>query len=113
MALTGFLTIGSAFAQVPKNLPGAVEPGRDRPLPTPPLPGTFDFSIETPRRSPVPRAVDELRFQLKDINIVGATVSTSPSSLSGECSSALPRASIMNTQSCASKMARGSPCRFS
>ena len=61
---------------MPKNLPGAVEPGRDRPLPTPPLPGTFDFSIETPRRSPVPRAVDELRFQLKDINIVGATVFT-------------------------------------
>ncbi len=64
----------SAFAQVPKNLPGAVEPGRDRPLPTPPPAGTFDFSIETPRRSPVPRAVDELRFQLKDITIVGATV---------------------------------------
>src|SRR5579864_2667949 len=76
VALTGFLTIGSAFAQVPKNLPGAVEPGRDRPLPTPPPRGTFDFSIETPRRSPVPRAVDELRFQLKDINIVGATVFT-------------------------------------
>ena len=36
--------------------------------------GTFDFSIETPRRSPVPRAVDELRFQLREINIVGATV---------------------------------------
>ncbi|MGH7126102.1 MAG: ShlB/FhaC/HecB family hemolysin secretion/activation protein, partial [Stellaceae bacterium] len=65
---------GSAFAQVPKNLPGAVEPGRDRPLPTPPPAGTFDFSIETPRRSPVPRAVDELRFQLKGITIVGATV---------------------------------------
>jgi hemolysin activation/secretion protein len=72
--LSALLAAGSALAQVPKNLPGAVEPGRDRPLPTPPPPGEFDFSIETPRRSPVPRAVDELRFQLVGINIVGATV---------------------------------------
>ena len=72
--LSAVLAAGSAFAQVPKNLPGAVEPGRDRPLPSPPPNGSFDFSIETPRRSPVPRAVDELRFQLNGINIVGATV---------------------------------------
>jgi hemolysin activation/secretion protein len=64
------------FAQVPKNLPGAVEPGRDRPLPSPPPAGDFDFSIETPRRSPVPRAVDELHFQLNGVTIVGATVFT-------------------------------------
>lgn len=32
-----------------------------------------DFSIESPHRSPVPRAVDEIHFQLKDIHIVGAT----------------------------------------
>ena len=76
LALIAILAGGPALAQVPRNLPGAVEPGRDRPLPTPPPPGTFDFSIETPRRSPVPRAVDELRFQLKDITIVGATVFT-------------------------------------
>ena len=76
LVLSAVLSAGSAVAQVPKNLPGAVEPGRDRPLPTPPPPGSFDFSIETPRRSPVPRAVDELRFQLKGINIVGATVFT-------------------------------------
>jgi hemolysin activation/secretion protein len=74
IALSAILVAGSALAQVPKALPGAVEPGRDRPLPTPPPAGTFDFSIETPRRSPVPRAVDELRFQLKDVRIVGATV---------------------------------------
>src|SRR5215470_19401337 len=76
LALSVVLSAGSTWAQVPKTLPGAVEPGRDRPLPTPPPTGSFDFSIETPRRSPVPRAVDELRFQLKDINIVGATVFT-------------------------------------
>jgi len=76
LALGAILAAGSVWAQIPKTLPGAVEPGRDRPLPAPPSPGIFDFSIETPRRSPVPRAVDELRFQLKDINIVGATVFT-------------------------------------
>jgi len=62
-----------SHAQVPRALPGAVEPGHDRPLPTPPPPGGFDFSIETPRPSPVPRAVDELRFQLRGIRVVGAS----------------------------------------
>jgi len=45
LALGAVLAAGSALAQVPRNLPGAVEPGRDRPLPTPPPPGSFDFSI--------------------------------------------------------------------
>ena len=77
VALVGLLPAGAALAQtVPRNLPGAVEPGRDRPLPQPPEDNNFDFSIETPRRSPVPRAVDELRFQLKDITVTGATVFT-------------------------------------
>jgi hemolysin activation/secretion protein len=58
-----------AEAQV---LPGAVQPGRDRP--GPPVPGQpdFDFSIVAPHRSPVPKAVDEVHFQLSDIRIVGA-----------------------------------------
>lgn len=74
-ALLGvWLSAGVALAQVPRTLPGAVEPGRDRPLPEPPPESNFDFSIETPRRSPVPRAVDELRFQLRDIKVTGATV---------------------------------------
>ena len=76
-ALVGLLPVGAALAQtVPRNLPGAVEPGRDRPLPQPPAENNFDFNIETPRRSPVPRAVDELRFQLKGIDVTGATVFT-------------------------------------
>jgi hemolysin activation/secretion protein len=75
-ALSSVLAVGSALAQVsPPPKPNFAEPGQDRPLPAPPT-GTFDFSIETPRRSPVPRAVDELRFQLKDVTIVGATVFT-------------------------------------
>jgi hemolysin activation/secretion protein len=72
--LAVWLATGAALAQVPRTLPGAVEPGRDRPLPEPPPESNFDFSIETPRRSPVPRAVDELRFQLRDIKVTGATV---------------------------------------
>jgi hemolysin activation/secretion protein len=55
-------------------LPGSVLPGRDRPLPAPTPESDFDFRIESPRRSPVPRAVDELRFPLRDIRITGATV---------------------------------------
>lgn len=54
------------------NLPGAVQPGHERPLP--PLeapPQKFDFSVEAPHRSPVPRAVDEIKFKLVDIRIVG------------------------------------------
>jgi hemolysin activation/secretion protein len=53
-------------------LPGAVQPGRDRPQPTVPSQPDFDFSIEAPQRSPVGRAVDEVHFTLKDIHITGA-----------------------------------------
>jgi len=55
------------------NLPGAVQPGHDRPLPQPQsTPPNFDFSVEAPHRSPVPRAVDEIKFKLVDIRIEGA-----------------------------------------
>ena len=78
-ALCAVLAAGSALAQTEQAQspfpPGFVPPSQERPQPAPPT-GTFDFSIETPRRSPVPRAVDELRFQLKDVTIVGATVFT-------------------------------------
>src|SRR5690348_4568428 len=88
LAMSAVLAAGSALAQrqtpSPQTQttqtpspspfpPGFVPPSQERPQPTVPT-GTFDFSIETPRRSPVPRAVDELRFQLREINIVGATV---------------------------------------
>ena len=60
------------LAQVPGALPGAVEPGRDRPLPEAPPTSNFDFRIQAPNRSPVPRAVDEIHFTLNDIRVVGA-----------------------------------------
>lgn len=61
-----------AFAAPPVSLPGAVQPGHDRPLPQPePANPNFDFSVEAPHRSPVPRAVDEIKFKLVDIRIEG------------------------------------------
>ena len=61
---------GAALAQLPA-LPGAVEPGRDRPDIAPPAQPDFDFRIETPDRSPVPRAVDDLRDLIKNtINVI-------------------------------------------
>jgi len=77
-----FTGIGIACAQIPGGqfpggLPGAVEPGRDRPPLTAPAPPNFDFRIEAPSRSSVPRAVDEIQFHLNDIQVMGA-VTLSP-----------------------------------
>ncbi len=66
------LCTAAVAAPPPVQLPGAVQPGHERQLPAPPPPPEFDFSIEQPHRSPVPRAVDEIRFVLKNIRIVGA-----------------------------------------
>ncbi len=63
----------SALAAPPIDLPGAVQPGHDRPVPQPEAPPNFDFSVEAPHRSPVPRAVDEIHFKLADIRITGAS----------------------------------------
>jgi hemolysin activation/secretion protein len=65
-------TSGGFALAGPVQLPGAVQPGHDRPLPSAVAPPDFDFSIEEPHRSAVPRAVDEIRFTLNDIRIVGA-----------------------------------------
>lgn len=70
-ACVAAMASSGAWAQAP-----TVEPQSKRPLPAAPAGGNFDFSIETPRRSPVPRAVDELRFPLKDITVVGAKIFT-------------------------------------
>jgi hemolysin activation/secretion protein len=75
--LCSALMLGAAFAlpaqaQLPATLPGAVQPGRDRPAPQIPTQPDFDFRIEGAQRSPVTRAVDQLRFTLKDIHITGA-----------------------------------------
>jgi hemolysin activation/secretion protein len=67
------LAAATAAQAAPASLPGSVEPGRDRPLPeAPPPPPAYDFRIEAPHRSPVPRDVDTVRFKLSDIRIEGA-----------------------------------------
>jgi hemolysin activation/secretion protein len=67
-----FAGTGVALAQIPGGLPSTVAPGRDRPPLSTPAQPDFDFRIEAPNRSSVPRAVDELRFHLTDIHVVGA-----------------------------------------
>jgi hemolysin activation/secretion protein len=75
------LAAGAAAAQMPSvaqlpggALPGAIEPGRDRPIPAPAQQPQFEFEIPSPRRGPVPRAVDEITFDVSAINVVGSTV---------------------------------------
>lgn len=77
-AVASLLLATSQAMSAPVTLPGAIEPGHDRPLPQAPAPGNFDFSVEAPHRSSVPRAVDEIKFKLVDIRIEGS-VTINPS----------------------------------
>jgi hemolysin activation/secretion protein len=71
MTLAPVFWAGATLA-APVQLPGAVQPGHERTLPQAPPAPSFDFSVEAPQRSPVPRAVDEIHFTLNDIRIEGA-----------------------------------------
>ncbi len=64
--------LGAGANAAPIDLPGAVQPGHDRALPQPQIVPDVDFSVEAPHRSPVPRAVDEIRFKVADIRVEGA-----------------------------------------
>ena len=67
--LAVLLCCATAVAQQPTT----PQPGRDRPLPEAAPTPDLDFTIQAPRRSPVPRAVEELTFDVKDIRVAGAT----------------------------------------
>ena len=69
--VAALLCCAAAFAQ--QQAPATPQPGRDRPLPEAAPPPDIDFTIQAPRRSPVPRAVEELTFDVKDVHIVGTT----------------------------------------
>ena len=77
--MAGLLWCAAVSAQNPVPQPGPVSPpspllpGRDRPLPEAAPAPELDFTIQAPRRSPVPRAVEELTFDIKDVRITGAT----------------------------------------
>jgi len=58
----------------PPTLPGAVQPGRDRPEAPVPAQPEVEFRLVTPEKSPVARAVDTVHFRLNDIRIVGTKV---------------------------------------
>jgi hemolysin activation/secretion protein len=76
--MLGFSVFGDAGA-AGVNLPGAVQPGRDRPTPEAPTEPDVQFHLESTQRSPVPRAADSVHFQLKDIHILGSSVFTEQS----------------------------------
>jgi len=71
-AAVGVAALMSCFG-VAAQQPVPPQPGRDRPLPEAAPTPELDFTIQAPRRSPVPRAVEELTFDVKDVRISGAT----------------------------------------
>jgi hemolysin activation/secretion protein len=72
-SLAVLLSCAAASAQQAPQQPATPQPGRDRPLPEAAPTPDLDFTIQAPRRSPVPRAVEELTFDVKDVRFVGAT----------------------------------------
>jgi len=68
------LSSAAGWAAAPSRLPSTAEPGHEQPtLPSIPE-GQFEFSIPTPRKSPIPKDVENLRFPIQDIAVEGATV---------------------------------------
>ena len=74
------LTVGVLFSvaippsEAAPTLPGAVQPGRDRPVAPLPSQPEVEFRLVTPEKSPVTRAIDTVHFHLNDIRIVGTKV---------------------------------------
>jgi hemolysin activation/secretion protein len=63
-------TIASAQSTVRLPPQGDIARQRVAPLPLPPV--DYDFRIQNPERSAVPRAVDEIEFSVRSIRVVGA-----------------------------------------
>ena len=63
-----------AAAQItPPTLPSQSEISRERVTLPPPETPTFDLRIQTPEKSAVPKAIDEVEFQVREIVVEGAT----------------------------------------
>jgi len=64
----------AGWSASPPKLPSTVEPGHEQ-LILPSIPeGDFEFSIPTPRKSPIPKDVESLRFPIQEISVDGMTV---------------------------------------
>lgn len=65
---TAMAAAGSAIRLPPQ---GDISRQRVQPLPLPPV--DYEFRIQNPEKSAVPRAIDEIQFSVRSIRIVGAT----------------------------------------
>lgn len=73
LAGAAVLCPATALAQSAIKLPPQGDISRQRVAP-PPLPPTdYDFRIESPEKTAVPRSVDDVKFSVKSIRVVGAT----------------------------------------
>lgn len=61
-----------AFAQNAIKLPPQADIARQRVAPLPLPPADYDFRIQNPEKSAVPRAVDDIEFSVRAIRVVGA-----------------------------------------
>ncbi len=69
------LGMPDAFAQAPRQIPPSAETGRQPPPLPPPAPeADFIFTIPTPQRAPGGQQGEQLRLEVKDIVIEGATL---------------------------------------
>jgi hemolysin activation/secretion protein len=75
LLLTQGLGFSAELAQGPRALPPSAEPGREPPPMAPPPPeADFIFTIPTPQRAPAGQTGEQLRLQVKDIIVEGATL---------------------------------------
>jgi len=63
---------GAVFAQSDIKVPPQGDISRQRVQPLPLPPADYDFRIQNPEKSAVPKAIDEIEFSVKAIRVVGA-----------------------------------------
>jgi len=65
----------SLLSSIQNTLPSQIDQSRQRvPESIPGLNSNFDFKLESTERSPIPKAVDNIKFKLNDIQIEGSTI---------------------------------------
>ncbi|MEY3202350.1 MAG: hypothetical protein RIR70_1900 [Pseudomonadota bacterium] len=77
LMVSACLTSPFAFAQsIPKNVQQQIDEVSRQRVPVAPLPKTpsFDLRLQAPEKTAVPKAVDELRFEVEAVRVEGSTV---------------------------------------